>query len=73
MTARSQPIDTERERAFREAMNAAAEEHATRAVEGLLADLDLFLERERASHPDNPTRQWAVCLLVNSLAKRIRP
>jgi hypothetical protein len=67
------PDADERERAFREAMDAAAEEHASRAVSGLLADLDLYFQREHAEHPETPTRQWAVCLLVKALGQRIRP
>jgi hypothetical protein len=67
------PDASEAERAFRSAMDAAAEEHASRAVSGLLADLDLYLHREAADHPENPTRQWAICLLVRALGQRIRP
>lgn len=71
MTARSTLGADEREASFRAAMQQSAEEHASRAVEGLLADLDLYLMRFEAEHPENPTRQWAVCLLVKTLGARI--
>lgn len=57
---------------FREALEAAAEEHADRAVSALLADLEFHLQKHEADAIDNPTRQWAACLLVRTLARKIK-
>lgn len=57
----------------REAIEAAAHEHAERAVAGLLADLDLHLRHLRAeADPETDVRAWAACLLVRVLAQKIR-
>lgn len=52
-----------------EAMNAAVAEHATRAVSGLLADLDLVCRVRDAEATEQERRQWACCLFLRHLAR----
>lgn len=56
----------------REALEAAAHEHAQRAVSALLADIDLHLRHIRAEADPQDARAWAACLLVRALAQKIR-
>lgn len=57
---------------FKAEIDAAADEHAERALEAIVADFNLLLERHDAFDEDNPVRQWAVCILVKALGKKMR-
>lgn len=56
---------------FKATLDAAADEHAERAVKALIADVNVNLDRFDAAHPDNPVRQWAVCLLIKKLGTKL--
>jgi len=57
---------------FKQQVEEAADEHVERAIKAVIADLNLNLERFDAAHPDNPVRQWAVCLLIKLLGTRLK-